>query len=238
MKAAIALFAGLLIGLGATYAADRTGVIDLSSDDSPSTTSSTSTTEPETTSTTEASSVDPAVALWPAPGSDERFDSPEAVARDFAVDFLQIPDPSVGAFQAGDPSSGEVQVQPANRGPTTTVLVRQLQPGFWWATGAFTPRIRVDTPQPGALATSPLRVSGAAHTFEGNVVVEIRADGATAPVGKGFVTGAGDQMGPFQGEIAYDSAAAQPAGYGAVIFYESSAMDGSVTGATVHRIRF
>ena len=240
MKTAIALFAGLLIGLGGTYAAERTGVINLASDEAapPTTTTSTSTTEPAPSTTTTTAGVDPASALWPAPSSDDRFDSPEAVARDFAIDFLRIPAPSVGAFQQGDPSSGEVVVKPRDPGPTTRILVRQLQPGFWWVTGCVADNIQVNTPQPGALATSPLKVKGAAHTFEGNVQVEIRADGATKPVGTGFVTGAGDRMGPFEGEIVYDSAAAKPAAYGAVVFFEGSGEDGSVTQATVHRLRF
>lgn len=237
MKALTALLAGLLIGLGAMFAADRAGVIDLSSSDTTTTSSTTTSTTAATTSTTTAG-VDPAVALWPPPGSTERFDAPEAVARDFAVDFLGFATPIVGSYQAGDPSSGEVPVQATNPGPTTQVLVRQLVQGQWWVTGAASDKIQVDAPQPGALATSPLEVRGAAHAFEGTVAVEIRADGAAAPVGRGFVTGGGDQMVPFQGSITFDEAAAKPAGYGAAVFFEESARDGEPAKATVIRIRF
>lgn len=237
MRAAVALFAGIVIGLGAMFAADRTGVIDLSSSD-PTTTTSSSTTTTEASTTTTSAPVDPAVALWPAPGSDERFDSPEAAARDFSVEFLRFGTPVVGAFRAGDPSSGEVTVQASDPGPTTRVLLRQLLPGQWWVTGAVTDTIRVDAPQPGALVTSPVPVRGAAHAFEGTVSIEVRADGATGPVGTGFVTGGGDQMLPFEGSVTFDESAAQPARYGSIVFLEESARDGEPTKATVHRIRF
>ena len=240
MKAAIAVLVGLLIGVGAIFAADRTGVINLSSDDTTttSTTESTTTTSEATTTSSTTSPVDPAVALWPPPGSGERFDSPEAVARDFASEFIGFTDVVVGSFQAGDPSSGEVPVQPRSNGPVTTILVRQLQPGEWWATGAINSDIRLDLPEPGARVTSPIRVTGAANAFEGTVQVEVRADRATKAVGNGFVTGAQGSMGSFDEEIRFDEAAARPAEYGALVLFEGSGMDGSVNKATVIRIRF
>lgn len=239
MKGLIALLGGIVIGMGAIYAADRSGVIELSSSDD--TTSTTETTRPadgSTTSTTKKSSVDPAVALWPAPGSDERFTSPEEAARSFASNFIGFEEVVVGSFQAGDPSSGEVPVQPRTNGPVTRVLVRQLEPGAWWATGAVNDQIQIDSPEPGALARSPLKVTGAAQAFEGNVQVEVRADNASKPVGNGFVTGAQDQMGPFDQLIRFDQAAASPAKYGALLLFEQDANVGHVNKATVIRIRF
>lgn len=221
------------------FAADRTGVIDLSSSDTTPTTETTSTTAAEeSTTTTTDPAVDPAVALWPNPGSDQRFSSPEEVARDFASNFIGFEEVVVGSFQAGDPSSGEVPVQPRVNGPITRILVRQLVPGSWWATGAANDDIRLDSPEPGAPVTSPIRVRGAANAFEGNVQVEVRADGASKAVGNGFVTGAQGQMGAFDEEIRYDEAAARPAKYGALVLYEGSGEDGSVNKATVIRIRF
>lgn len=242
MKAAVTLLFGVIIGVGAVVAADRTGVIELSSSDTTSTTAATTTTteaEDASTTTTTDPSVDPAVALWPNPGSDKRFDSPEQVARDFASNFIGFEDAVVGSFQAGDPSSGEVPVQPRVNGPITRVLVRQLEPGAWWATGAVNEQIRIDSPDPGELARSPLRVTGAAQAFEGTVQVEVRADGASKPVGTGFVTGAQDQMGPFNELIRFDQAAATPARFGALVLLEEGGEDGnSVNKATVIRIRF
>ena len=240
MRAFVALLVGVLIGAAAIFAADRTGVIELSSSDTTTTTETTSTTAAEeSTTTTTDPAVDPAVALWPNPGSDKRFNSPEEVARDFASNFVGFESVVVGAFQAGDPSSGEVPVQPRANGPITRILVRQLVPGSWWATGAATDDIRLDSPEPGALASSPLRVAGAANAFEGNVQVEIRADGASAPVGNGFVTGAQGQMGNFDDTISFDESAARPAGYGALVLMEIGGEDGNfVNKATAIRIRF
>ena len=239
MKAAVALLVGVLIGLGAMFAADRTGVINLSFEDDTTTTSEATTTTVTDGSTTTSSPVDPAVGLWPAPGSDERFTSPEEVARNFAAVFIGFEQTIVGTFQAGDPSSGEVPVQPRANGPITRILVRQLEPGHWWATGAVSDQIRLDSPEPGALAVSPLQLTGAAHAFEGNVQVDVRADGASAPVGNGFVTGAGDQMGPFEGSVRFDEDAARPAKYGALVLMEVGGEDGNfVNKATIIRIRF
>lgn len=239
MKAAIAVLVGLLIGVGAIFAADRTGVINLSAEDTTTTTESTTTTTSEATTTSSTTApVDPAVALWPPPGSDQRFDNPEAVARDFASEFIGFENVVVESFRAGDPSSGEVPVRPRADGPVTNVLVRQLAPGSWWATGAINDEIRVDSPEPGARATSPLRVTGAANAFEGNVQVEVRADGASKAVGNGFVTGAQGSMGSFDEEIRFDEAAARSAEHGALVLFEGSARDGSVHKATVIRISF
>lgn len=239
MKAILVLLVGAIIGAGAIFAADRTGVIELSSSDTTASTGSTTTTEPDESTTTTDPAVDPAVALWPEPGSDKRFDSPEEVARDFASNFIGFEQAVVGTFQAGDPSSGEVPVQPRSNGPVTRILVRQLVPGSWWATGAATDDIRLDTPEPGALASSPLRLTGGARAFEGNVQVDVRADGASKPVGNGFVTGGGDEVRPFEGEVRFDEDAARPAGYGALVLMEFGGEEGNfVNKATVVRIRF
>lgn len=238
MKPVVVLLVGAIIGAGAIFAADRSGVIELSSSDTTAPAETTTTEAPETTTTTTDPAVDPAVALWPAPGSEERFTAPEEAARSFASNFIGFEDVVVGSFQAGDPSSGEVPVQPRINGPITRVLVRQLVPGAWWATGAVNDQIRIDSPEPGALAQSPLRVTGAAQAFEGNVQVEVRADGASKPVGNGFVTGAQDQMGNFEELIRFDQAAATPARYGALVLFEGDANEGDVNKATVIRIRF
>ena len=239
MRAFVALLVGVLIGAAAVFAADRTGVIELSSSDTTSTTETTNTTTADESTTTTDPAVDPTAALWPDPGSDKRFDSPEEVARDFASNFIGFEEVVVGSFQAGDPSSGEVPVQPRANGPITRILVRQLVPGSWWATGAATDDIRLDSPEPGAVVRSPLRLTGAARAFEGNVQVEVRADGASKPVGNGFVTGGGDQLLPFGGSVEFDEEAARPAEYGALVLMELGGEEGNfVNKATVIRVKF
>jgi hypothetical protein len=176
-----------------------------------STSSASSTTTAPTTTTTpppDSPSVPTDVleqAAWPRPSSDVRFDDPVAVANSFATYYIHFTTPVVGAFRAGDSRSGEVPVQPWAGGPETTVLVRRLSDGHWYAVGAVTEDIVVDRPAAGAALACPLAVSGRALAFEGTVQVRIDAyqpDGGRRTLGQGFVTGSGTPpAGPFAGTI-------------------------------------
>jgi hypothetical protein len=202
--------------------------------------SATTTTAPTTASTapttapTTAPPVDTSTAVFPAAGA--RYDDPVDVARAFAVDYVGFTDPVVGDFMQGDARSGEVEVRPMATGPVTTVFVRQLgTDGSWWVLGSATGNIAVDTPATGDRITSPVTVSGSAVAFEGNVAVEVRADGTATPIGTGYVTGGGDQMRPFEGSIAFTSPGQ---GYGSLMFVTHSAENGQVWEAATMRVRF
>jgi len=181
------------------------------------------------------SPADAATAVWPVASSTVRYGDPVAAAGGFATAFVGFQAPVVGQFMAGDGRSGEVEVRPRASGPVTTVFVRQLEDGSWWVLGAAGSTIRLDSPSAGDLIGSPVRLTGAAHTFEGHVTVTIREDGVPAAVGTGFVTGAGDRMGPFDGEVAFARTPSQR--YGAVVLTEESAENGQVWQASVVRIR-
>lgn len=175
-----------------------------------------------------------ASALWPAPGSSTRFSTPEAAARSFATEYLDFEAPLIGAFQAGDARSGEVPVRPRDPGPVTMILVRQLGGGPDWSVlGAATEAIQVTAPTAGDEIASPARVAGKAWTFEGNVVVQIRQDGAPGPIGEGFVTGGGSELLPFEGSIPFETPG-EP--YGAVLFLDHSAENGQLWSASVVRV--
>jgi hypothetical protein len=58
---------------------------------------------------------------------------------------------------------------------------------------------------------------------------------AAQSLGTGVVTGGGDQLRPFAGDVAF-RAPSKPAG--AVSFVERSAADGAIRKATVVRVRF
>lgn len=198
------------------------------------TSTSTSTTEAPDTGTTSELSEELAAAVFPYPETEVRFDDPVALAEEFAVDFIGFTDPLVGDFQQGDSRSGEVEIRPNARGPVTTALVRQLgDDDHWFVIGATTANIQVDVPETNAVVGSPVVLRGRAHAFEGTVSVEVREDGR--PLGKGFVTGRGDELGPFEGEIPIDEPSER---YGAVLFFTESAEDGSVWEAAVVRVRF
>jgi hypothetical protein len=208
------------------------------------TTTATPTTEPSTTGPTTATTattavpapVDTSTAVFPYASSEVRYDDPVEAARGYAVDFVGFTDPIVGEFMQGDARSGEVEVRPMANGPATTVFVRQLgSDGTWWVLGSATANIATDAPGAGEAISSPVTVSGNALAFEGTVNVEIRQDGARQPIGTGVVTGGGDILRPFSGEVGFSTPTEQ---YGAVVFLTHSEQDGRVWEAAVVRVRF
>jgi hypothetical protein len=180
--------------------------------------------------------VDSSTAVYPWASSDLRFDDPVEAARAFAVDFVEFTDPVVGEFMQGDARSGEIEVRPRPDGPVTIVFVRQLSgTDTWWVLGAATADIVVDVPAAGATISSPVELRGSALAFEGTVNVEVRQDGTHEPLGTGFVTGGGDILRPFAGEVEFSTPTER---FGAVVFREFSEEDGRVLDATVVRVAF
>lgn len=178
--------------------------------------------------------VDRSTAIWPWTGA-AGYVEPVGAARAFAADFLGFAEPVVGAFQQGDSRSGEVEVRPTPDGPVTTVLLRQLSGEEDWSVlGAVTSTIEVTGPEAMALVTSPVAVVGSALAFEGHVAVQVRQDGAAAPLGEGYVVGGGDQMRAFTGSVEFTSPTET---YGALVLLTRSAKDGSVWQAAALRIR-
>jgi hypothetical protein len=137
-------------------------------------------------------------------GSAQRFDDPVSAARSFAVDFVGMIDPVVGAYQAGDARSGEVPVQPVGNGPVSTVLVRQLEDDTWFVLGATNDDIRLDSPAAGTDIDCPVRLTGEALAFEGVVQVAVRDDVTEEPIGTGTVMGGGGPSAPFDGTVECD----------------------------------
>jgi len=185
-----------------------------------------------------------------ATGSRKLRSGPVATAREFAARYLGMADPITFAFRSTGTGAGEVPVGPrysegrtplADPRSTFTVAVRQFgaqgAAGPWTVVGAASPEITTVTPVARARIASPVRVSGSARTFEGNVVVQVRQDAMVAPeaLGKGSVTGGGDVLRPFSGDIAF-RAPSKPAG--ALVFNDFSAADGQLLRATVVRVRF
>ena len=129
-----------------------------------------------------------------------------------------------------------MSVRVERAGPVTTVIVRQLgSDDTWWVLGAATEEIVLDAPAAGATVTSPVALSGRARAFEGTVDVQIRQDGATDPIGTGFVTGAGDVVHPFDGEVEFTAATAER---GAIVLLTTGGEDDRVWRATVVRVQF
>ena len=179
----------------------------------------------------------PATAIWPFASDGVRYVTPVAVARSFAVDYVGMTNPLVGSFTRTDARSGQVSLQTQLSGPVTTVHVsRVISDASWWVTSANTANINVVTP--GALQRihSPMAMHGTSTAFEAVVNVVFRVDGTVHPIAKGVVMGGSmGVMGPMLGSLRFT---APHASAGAVTFLTVSARDGSVSEATVVRVRY
>jgi len=176
-------------------------------------------------------------AVWPSQDSTTRYTDPVEAARGFAVDFVGFTNPVLGEFLVADSRSGEVEVKPSDDGPTTIVFVRKLgDDDNWWVLGSAGQNVIVQAPSVRAIVDSPLTVSGQSKVFEGNVKIEMRADGAAEPLFTGNVTGgAGPDFAPFEGTFEFTDPGA---GGGALLATVPSAKDGSVSEAAVMRVFF
>ena len=163
------------------------------------------TTVPRTTSTTAPLPPVPDDALWPPPGSRSSFATPERAADDFARRFLGMATPQVipgRVTVGGDEAVAELRPLPTG-GPKTTLLLRRVGARGWVVVSSNAERIEVSQPSPGAKVGSPLSVRGRAQAFEGTVEVEVRRDGAIAPVGTSFGTGGGTEVLPFEATVSF-----------------------------------
>jgi hypothetical protein len=176
-------------------------------------------------------------AVWPLPDSDTRYTDPVDAVRGFAVDFVGFTDPVLSEFLLADSRSGEVEVQPTEDGPITIVFVRKLSDDdSWWVLGSASQNVIIQNPDVRAIIDSPLTVSGQARAFEGDVMVELRADGVTEPLFTGAVTGGSEpDFGSFEGTFDFSDPGS---GGGALMTVVPSAEDGSVIEAAVMRVFF
>ena len=173
-----------------------------------------------------------------AAGSERTYRDPVATARDFMTKYVGMDNPVDFPSRTTAPGQVEVPMGPryaegrtplANPQARFGVIVRQLgeqgASGPWTVTEVVAFNITVTAPAPLARITSPVRLTGQAHAFEGTVNVQIREDGMLAgqSLGKGFVTGGGDMKRPYSGDIAFR--APTKAG-GAIVYTELSAADG------------
>lgn len=226
----------VLLSLGLAACGDDDG-----GGSSPTTGATTSSSAPATTTTgavtttTTAGSVDSAV--WPTAASATRYRDPVDAARGFATDYLGFVSPIVGAFQAGDSRSGEVEIRARAGGPATTALVRQVTADdTWWVLGAATGNIRITEPSALATITSPVRLRGESTAFEATVGVEIRQDDVAEPLVRNFVMGGSNGvMGPFDSTLAFPAPSSRS---GAIVFSTESAESGNIEEAAVLRVHF
>jgi Immunoglobulin-like domain of bacterial spore germination len=168
----------------------------------------------------------------------------EATAVYFLRTEIGMRRPVAMPFKPTGKDTGEVGVYPGKGSEggeplprsITTVRLRRQQ-GGWEVTGTRSPSVRVTQPAAGALVASPVRLTGSAHAFEGNVAVQVHdnRNGKDQTLGEGFVTGGGDMFRPFSGSVRFRSPSTTT---GWVVFFVRSPADGQVTEATFVRVRF
>ncbi|HZB72329.1 MAG TPA: Gmad2 immunoglobulin-like domain-containing protein [Acidimicrobiales bacterium] len=206
-------------------------------------TTTTTTTTPTTTTEPDGTGDPPAAEApafqWPVEGDARTFDEPVALVQAFATEYLGVVGP--GITDNGDDTATvrprrEDGSTPPSDGPRTVVE---------WATvddhlvvvGAYSPNIRVDTPERAQELTSPARVSGhARNLYEANVIVEVRFGGlslpiATVPTAAG---GSGPDLAPFSVDVPFE---VPVAGRGAIVVHSDSGVEGTPE-ATVVPVRF
>lgn len=179
-----------------------------------------------------------------APPTDGTEDTAPAIAaaRQFLTSVAGMNNPAEGPFRWIGIGRAEVTfyaLSPEGKPVPGLATGVSLQRGGtqWSVLGTSTSTIGVDSPTRTQTISSPVSVSGRAHAFEGTVTVRVLADrtGRTTEIGHGFVTGGGDQLRPFSGQIAFTP---PDGGSGWVIFTEESAATGEVIHATSVRVGF
>lgn len=180
-----------------------------------------------------------AEAYEPRQGAD--YSDPQRTALEFAVEYLGMVTAIAdfdGNVQKSNPARAVVRVRPNPRSSLVTELrLLQVTDDAWTVTGAQASSIDVTSPVTDELVSSPISLEGQAAAYEGTVQVDVRAEKQKIGdrIGRTFVTGnGGPEKGPFSGSVEF---APGPVAEGAIVFYESSAEDGSTIAATVVRIR-
>ncbi|MET0478318.1 MAG: Gmad2 immunoglobulin-like domain-containing protein [Actinomycetota bacterium] len=236
---AVAGVLAVVVGVATAFVVGRDNPAQPAAVASPATTSVTPATGNKTTPD---KGTDPAPPPTPRPPVDQ----PDRAAKAAAVAFMRelgMRDPVAASYRRTGAATAEVGLHPrAGEGGrlldtiTTKVQLHRYTNG-WVATGARADTIEVEQPLPFSRISSPLPVSGMSVAYEGTVHVTVTEDrrGADRVLGKGFVTGGADSLGPFSGQVTFT----RPTGdAGWVVFTPDSGADLGVFTATAVRVRF
>lgn len=163
-------------------------------------------------------------------------------AREFVTTVVGLENPVDDAFRSVGTGLSEVDFRAqvpgdaSPSGPVTTVSLRR-DAKSWTVTGARTSAIRVDTPKAAQAIASPLAVSGRALAFEGQVTVRIQQvnGGTVSELGRGYVTGGGDALRPFSGQVTFTT---PRTGSGWAVLTSNSGHNGETVAATAVPVTF
>lgn len=161
--------------------------------------------------------------VWPFAGSSETFDTPEAVAKDFAINYLDIAAPSA------EPNGEAVTVRVNGRGAPVIVDTKKTAAG-WVVIGAHTDQIVFDGLADGDPA--PSTVKGMSSAFEALILIDVRPFGSKVEVERGRAMGSGGlELLPFETTL-------QNTGPAVLVAYAPDMSgEGAMSYATVIRVR-
>ncbi len=174
-----------------------------------------------------------------------RYDDPVEVARSFAVEYLGMLDPVVGGpSDPGPEGTVEVIVRPRGEdgqpvGAMETVVHLDPDGAPWQVLFTTSSNIHLEGDTFRNQVASPLPITGRARAFEGTVVVDVRQAGMEAgeALGQEIVTASGGaDFGPFSSQVSFDPPTSE--GFGALVLFTESALDGSTLEATVVGLNF
>jgi hypothetical protein len=197
----------------------------------------TSTAVPETTTTTAVVVAAAPKYIWPIdPAANYR--TPAAMAGAYVHEFLGVGDATVGAYRAGDTTSGEIDVKTSFGQVMSTLLAVQESDGSWHAFEATNPNLVIDTPVKGETITSPQTITGKSVAFEGTVHVTLYGYDGDNPqhplLATKTYTGHGTELSPYTTSIDWPPTNDQ---WGLLMLWTDSARDGSLAEATVRLVR-
>ena len=203
----------------------------------------------DTTTSTIAVTTDPSPAPKPKPNPTPKppADRDAQAAKAAAVTFLRelgMRDPVAASYHRTGEVIAQVGLHPRTGegdrrlDQVTTVVDLHRYTNGWVPTGARADSIEVDQPLPFARIQSPVTVSGQSVAYEGTVHVSVLQDrrGPDRVLGKGFVTGGGTELAPFNGSIRFADPTNGVAGW--VVFSGDTGADTGIISATAVRVRF
>lgn len=206
---------------------------------------------PDTTTTTTAPAAVPVTAvdyaIWPSADNTTPYESPQALAENFASGWLGMTSPTVGTYREGDSRSGEIDIRSSPGGVATTLSVREDAARGWMVIDARSPSLELATPATLDAVSSPITLTGRSVAFEGVVhMTLLRRNlslncafrcGALGFVGmaNSTFTGHGTELTPFQTTLAFSSPQTTT---GILVLWTDSPKDGSIAEATVRLVSF
>ncbi|MGH9186431.1 MAG: GerMN domain-containing protein, partial [Acidimicrobiales bacterium] len=179
--------------------------------------------------------------LWPGPEHDQFADPVDAV-RSFVDEFVGLDDPPLSSFHEGEPGAGEVDVFGRGEGGQrldvvrSTVVVRRFD-GHWYVTSASSDDVVIETPQPLADVTSPVRIDGRARGYEGTIAVSMHEGFTPAEfVSEPTIAGCCEELVPFTVTLPLFNPPTTP--NGAIVARTDSGSDYAIVGFTAIPVRF